>query len=234
MATENRIDIVLPLGTGSKHKDLELRYALRSIEMHLSGYGQVWIIGKPIPASIRGVKHIPAADIHPIPDGNMMAKLALACNVYEISETFLYYHDDHFLMQDVQADKFPFYYQGTMQEYITKRGKDGYSQRVQNSLDYLEKNNHPTKYFDVHTPMLIEKEAFKNVINAYDQKKPHGYVLKSLYANMKGIEGTPFIDHKITKAPEKPTPVISTIPKIKHSIQRFLFERFPEPSKFEL
>ena len=40
------IDVVIPLGTGSRWQDNELRYCLRSIEKNLSGVNEVVIVGE--------------------------------------------------------------------------------------------------------------------------------------------------------------------------------------------
>lgn len=54
-------DILIPLGTGSRHQDFELRMCLRSIEKHLTGYGNIFIVGDK-PDWIQNVIHIPAKD----------------------------------------------------------------------------------------------------------------------------------------------------------------------------
>ena len=54
-------DILIPLGTGSRHDNLELRYCLRSIEKHLKGVGNIFIVGEK-PEWIKNVIHIPFKD----------------------------------------------------------------------------------------------------------------------------------------------------------------------------
>src|SRR5690349_20419873 len=116
------IDVVYPLGKGSRWKNNEIKYSLRSVEKHLQNYGKVFVIGEK-PNFLANVNHIPAEDKHPIPDSNIFEKLKTACETKEISDTFLFFNDDHYLLEDFDAEKFPYFYHGTMAEYIKKRGK---------------------------------------------------------------------------------------------------------------
>lgn len=225
--------IVYVLGKGSKWKNWEIRLSLRSIQKHLKNYGQVFVVGED--PGLKNVIHIPAKDPHPIPDSNIMHKLTIACKTPEISDTFLFANDDHYLLSDFEADKFPYFYSGTLEEYIKKRGRDGYSNRVNNTLQSLTERNLPTKFFDIHTPILYKKDLFlKHVTEQYDLKKRDGMVLKSLYANAIQAQGVETQDGKLDKLPLRDMKIVSTMPKVKYSIQRYLFEQFPEPSKWEV
>ena len=52
------MDIVIPLGTGSRWQNNELRFALRSIEKYLTGYDKIFIIGE-CPSYLQNIIHIP-------------------------------------------------------------------------------------------------------------------------------------------------------------------------------
>src|SRR5436190_6206687 len=59
----NMIDVLIPLGKGSRHDNLELKYCLRSIEKHLTGIKNVWIVGqKPGWIDYNLVVHVPYQD----------------------------------------------------------------------------------------------------------------------------------------------------------------------------
>ena len=55
------MDIVIPLGTESRWHDNELRFTLRSIEKHLTGYRNVIIVGW-CPPWVQNVVHIKKED----------------------------------------------------------------------------------------------------------------------------------------------------------------------------
>lgn len=225
--------IVYPLGNGSRLNDAELKYSLRSVEKNLCGYGNVFIVGRK-PTWIQNITHIEAKDHFEVPDRNIMTKIMKACDNPDVSDTFLFMNDDHFLMHTFHVEKFPFYYSESIESYLERRGMDGYGQRVRNTYDYLKKNDLPTKYFDSHTPILIEKSRFKEIMSKVDWEKKHGFVIKSLYANSLKIEGIQEKDHKLETTPRKNDPVFSTTPKPKAAVTRFLSEVFNKQSKFEI
>lgn len=227
------IDIVYPIGKKSYWNDNEIIFSLRSVEMYLANVRNVWIVGR-VPEGITNVNHIPASDPHNIPDMNIMEKVAKACEHPDISDTFLFMNDDHYILQHFDAEDFPSFYFGTLEEYFKRRGADGYGIRARNSMNLLQSKGLPTKYFDIHYPILYQKQAFvDHVVKAVDINKPHGYVLKSLYANSLNIEGTYARDCKFDKAPPSKADCFSTQPRVSGAVYQFLKYRFPNASKYE-
>jgi hypothetical protein len=223
-------DVVIPLGTGSKYNNMELRYCLRGIEKHLTGYRNIWIIGER-PEWLQNINHIPHTDESSVSDRNIYEKLRAACSHPDISDTYLMMNDDHFLLWHFDITTFPNYYMSTLEKYANRRN-DGYGQRCQNTLHYLKENGHAIKHFDIHYPILYNKKAFLDTVG----QMPWGeqsFIIKSAYANMNKVSGTEVKeDSKITYLPTN-QPVFSTYPHVKHAIQRFLKEQFPTPSRYE-
>lgn len=228
------IDVVYCLGKGSKYKNNELRFSLRSIEKNLSGFGKVWIVGVR-PEWLQDINHIPAEDPYTYPpDRNIMEKLKKACEHPEVSENFLFVNDDHYLLHTFTAEAFPYYYNDYLMDYVKRRGMDGYGRRANNTHEYLTENGVQTKNFDIHYPIIYNKAAFLNqVCGAPWSDKHDGFVIKSLYANMMGVQGEPIKDGKFNTLPSPDVKVFSTYPHVKASIFRFLKEQFPQKSKFE-
>lgn len=229
------IDIVYTLGNGSTWNDNEIRYSLRSVQKHLSGFGRVYIVGK-LPDFLTNVIHIPVDDERKgIADTNIMRKLKIACENPNISETFLFMNDDHYLLKPFEADKFPYYYSGTISQYIRTRGADSYGRRSMATKNSLEDRSLPTKYFDIHYPILYNKKAFlKDVVGQYQQAYPDGMILKSLYANAQRIEGVEIEDCKKPFPLVHKLPCFSTFPRVNAGTYRFLNDQFPDKSRFEL
>lgn len=227
------IDVVYPLGNGSRWKNNELRYSLRSIEKYLSGFRNVYIIGEK-PSFLQNVIHIPYPDKHQIPDRNIMEKVLQACNHPYVSDPFIFFNDDHYLLSPFQADQFPYYYEGTLKQKQEKRGLDGYGLRLKNTYEYLKSKNLPILCYDIHTPILYRKQAFIDHVASvpWDTTK-HGFVLKSLYANAIKAEGVELKDLKLSYAPPPKTKIMSSRPEVKIQLQRFFKEQFPKMSKFE-
>lgn len=231
---EKMISVIYPLGKGSRHQNIEIRYSLRSVQKHLKGLGSIWIVGEK-PDFLKDVNHIPLKDTQPISDSNIFLKIKAACEHPEISDTFLFFNDDHYLLQDFEADKFPYYYCSTISEYLKRRSVDSYAKRVRNTQKSLKERNLPDKHFDIHYPILYNKKAFlEHVVPYFDLKDKTGFVIKSMYANALKIEGEETRDYKLqSPPPEKKCKVFSTYPKISGAIYRFLEYKFPNKSIYE-
>lgn len=224
------ISVVYALGNKSRWQNNEIRFSLRSVEKHLKGFLDVWVVGER-PDFLRNVNHIPAPDPYDVPDRNIMEKIKKACENPGVSDPFLFFNDDHYLLADYQAEEFPYYYDMPLQEKIAKRGMDNYGQRMQNSMKHLQRLGKPIKNFDIHTPILYQKQAFLDNVCSLDWTITQGYVIKSLYANSLNIDGAYLKDCKHNYPVD--TPLYSTFPKVPANIQKFLLEKFPNPSKFE-
>jgi hypothetical protein len=225
------VDIVIPLGTGSKLKDFELKMCLRSIEKNLTGYRNVYIVGE-CPVFLQNVVHIECRDRNNVSDFNIMAKITEACETKTISEDFLFFNDDHFLLHPFSAESFPSYYSEDLEVYVKKRGLDEYGKRANNTLQHLKSQGLPTKNFDIHTPILYNKQNFLKFVSALDWTQKT-YIIKSLYANSMKIEGIEEPDHKHNNPPQADVKVFSTYPNLRASVTRFLTEQFTKPSKYE-
>lgn len=186
------IDIVIPLGARSTQKNQELRYCLRSIEKHLTGVGNVFIIGY-CPEWLTGVIHIQMQEDprNRFRDRNIMLKMQEACKDQRVSDNFLMVHDDHFLLSDYEAGAFPYYHMGPMNEGHGQYGET--KQNTKSLLSFAESFNN----YDCHCPIVFNKELFMRSVALADWSKYYGYCLKTLYCVMNGIEGEYTTDIKI-------------------------------------
>lgn len=191
------IDIVFPLGRGSIWADNEIRYSLRSIEKHLSNYRNIWIIGQ-CPSFLKDVRLIPFEDTQLNKEANIYQKILRACNEPEISDDFLFFNDDHFLLQDFVADQFPYYHKGTLDSLIQRHPHGrGYFNCIRKTIKTLRDHRHNTLHFDIHTPIIYNKAKFVEVMPQYDWGHKIGLVVKSMYCNTLKIEGERILDCKI-------------------------------------
>lgn len=237
------VSVVYAMGQGSTWNNYEIRYSLRGVEKHLSNVKDVWIVGWR-PPFLKDVNHIEAWDPSYIPDTNIIRKILKACNHPDVTEDFLFINDDHFVLSDFDAAAFPYYYVVTLLEYIRGRGipliQDGYGRRAKATYDLLMSKNRPTKYFDIHYPILYNKQKFKEIFEAIPDKKledPNpGYVIKSLYANSLMIEGEPLVrDCKFKDPPpDGKHKCLSTFPAVSAAMYQYLQYKFPNPSRWEI
>ena len=179
--------IVIPLASGtfaSHAQDVELRYALRSVEKYLKGYGEIFIIGQA-PRWIKNVTVIPATDNDKIyyKERNIFNKIMLACQDSRVSEDFLFMNDDHFLLSEFEAGEFPYYYQGTVTLQAARNTP--YVNSVFNTVEFL--GDYKALYFDIHCPIVYNKAVFSRWIPTADWDKKYGYCIKTLYCNFDSL-----------------------------------------------
>lgn len=189
-------DIVIPLGARSTQKNQEIRYCLRSIEQHLYGVGNVFIIGER-PEWLTNIIHIPFTEDprNRFRDRNIMLKMAEACKDSRVSDDFLMVHDDHFFLYDHEARAFPYYHCGPMVPNVGQ-----YAETKRNTilaLSIRDDVNYVINNYDCHCPIVFNKEKFMRSVALVDWSKWYGYCLKTLYCVMNGIEGEYIDDIKI-------------------------------------
>lgn len=187
-------DVVIPLGTRSTQKNQELRYCLRSIEKHLSGVGNVFIIGE-CPEWLQCVIHIPFTEDqrNRYRDRNIMLKMAKACKDNRVSDDFLMVHDDHFLLADYEAGAFPYYHMGHMMPGVGQYGET--KRNTEHLLCLLP--GIPIYNYDCHCPILFNKQRFMMSVALADWSKWYGYCIKTLYCVMNAVQGERAEDLKI-------------------------------------
>lgn len=240
---EKTLSIVIPVRDTSKNNHKELVYALRSLQLNLKGIGDVFIAGKNI-VGLRGLKYISCKDE---PQGkwkerNIYRKIMAAIAHPEVTEDFIFTNDDIFLLKEFDAHNLPYYHKGTLEDTMSKNIGD-YRKSVNHTRKYLLSYGKPTLDFDTHFPIVYNKKDFCTfVCNNVNWEQPFGNIIKSLYCNMKGIEGEFGGDCKIQHrmSYEEITSKIgdktffSTSDKcLNEDMMRFLNEKYKEKSKYE-
>jgi hypothetical protein len=216
--------------------------SLRSIEEHISNVDKIVIVGHK-PEWLKDIYHIPCEDEHPCKETNIYKKILGACQDENVSEDFLFFNDDHFILQDFDANTFPYYYKGDLFFILKKLPPyNKYSTCVHRTGHTLKNLGLGTKNFDTHTPIIYNKEKFKSIMPQYDWSERFSYVVKSLYANSLGIEGVREPDCKIADSPsleefknrirERKVFSIDNA-AINDSLHQLFKELYPNPSRWE-
>ncbi len=183
------IDVVIPYR--NTDDGLQLKYALRSMEKHLAGVGNLFIVGC-LPPNLKASTFIYcpwlAGNGMGGKEKNIYEKVLLAACHPGVSDPFLYMNDDHYLLQDVVANEFPYYYMGDLSTQALGNTTP-YNQTLKNTME-LQGIGPAAKYFDVHCPILFNKEQFKITFPQSMWKKEWGYCMKTLYCYATGINKT--------------------------------------------
>lgn len=176
----------------------DLKYCLRSIEQH-TNVDKVFIVGDK-PKNVKNVIHIPHKRREYIDNRawDVWHKVYTACKDERLSEDFVWFCDDHFLLEDLDLDTFkarvsklPFNY----------REEDGKVKKClptdtgTKKLRYLagrwlssRLNLRHVLDFDLHCPMPLNKSKVIELSHKipFQKKTVSGdapYVLKSTYGN---------------------------------------------------
>lgn len=185
------MDVVIPY-RHSAHKGLELRYTLRGIEKFFPDLENIFIIGD-CPAFIKNVFHIPSSDsperFHK--QRNIFYTLMAACEDKRVSDSFIWFSDDEFLLKLYQVN---YNYCATLEESIAKFTiHQSYRNTLINTFNTLGGTG-----FDYgHGGMVFEKEKLVRSVGSLPWKIAWGYAIKSIYCGMNDITGAQYPDLKI-------------------------------------
>lgn len=241
-----QVDILLPLGTGSRHDNLELRYCLRSIEKHLKNVRKIFIVGEfPdwINDSREDIIYLPCKDntagtqrAH-----NIYRKIMAGCEYSGMSDNFLFMNDDHFLFKDFEASEFPFYHRGPIEP--NRIGNEAQRVQMENTVMALLSQYEETNDYDVHAPMLFNKDRFQYAFSGLEWQD-YGFGIKSIYGNIWAKESVLIEDLKFSEAAMKESiyralegrEFFSIGDKVLRGggMQMVLHELYPEKSKYEV
>jgi hypothetical protein len=191
------MDVVIPLGSGSRWKDNELKFALRSIEKHLKGYDKIFIVGN-CPKWLQNVIHIPCPDIPGRKEFSIFSKIMKAVEDERGSEDFVFSNDDIFFLKDIHVNDFKYWYEGTLGEKYEKT-HGHYKGAIFNTMNVVYDKG-DEKYCDIHTPIIYKKFTVKflSTPDFFDWSKE--YVIKSFYSAYFGTDFEFMPDLKINMA----------------------------------
>jgi hypothetical protein len=163
--------------------------------------GKVFIVGTaPKIAPDFGVEwtHVPVEDKSSWPACNINACLLAACQVPQLSDTFLRVDDDTFFLRAQDADTFPNYYRGLLPEHVqmlSDRAGSLYYKSLLRTVAWLNARQVSNLDFEVHGPMRFEKAKLGALLARL--KPETGFLSRSLYGNLHNLAGEPMSDSKI-------------------------------------
>ena len=232
-------DVLYILGTGSRWKDNELRYSLRSVERYMP-HKRVVIVGER-PGWLRDVTHIPARD--PTPGRkqyNSINKLGVALASGELGSGFVLMNDDFFILKPV-SHPIPPAHKGplsiSLRDHPSRSGD--YFSNLKAMRDHLHKRGiEDAKDYSLHIPFSVETEAAREVMAEMKALEPSGYMWRSAYGNLCQIGGERQLDvkiHRDWKPPQRGWWCMSTDAGVvtQRPCQIWLAKTYPEPSRYE-
>ena len=212
---------------------VELRFALRSIEKHLTGFDNLVIIGAP-PDWYNG-EFKEAKDYNHRKQFSIYQKLLVACENKSVSPNFIMWNDDHFLLKDKMVLQIMNWYDGHLKETVNKNHGIRYKEAIANTLQLIPEGLN----YDIHTPCIYNKAVFYSLF----MDRTDEICIKSYYFNKTKEFQQPMKDFKINQLLSKEA--IKELIKdrlffststngMKKPMIELLNELFPNKSRWEL
>lgn len=213
----------------------ELKYSLRSVERNFP-INRVWFVGgqpKGLEPDIR-LKH---EQIGNCKWEMIRSSMWKAVSDERLTEDFFLFNDDFFVMKPVDTDSFRNFVDGTLERRIdelhSESGMNAYTRTLFKLEQELKTLHEPTMNFDVHLPMLINKEQVRSTL--YKCSSPQ---MRSAIGN---INRLPFVIHNDVKVYDlESVPVNETYLSTndetfqKGNVGKYIRETFTMKSRFEV
>lgn len=231
------VDAVFLLGTGSKHDNLELQFALRSLERNAPWIRNVYVVGEDPGFLSSEVRYIRAHDIYQhCADANLIHKVTKACRASDLSQTFLVCSDDQLLLKPTYSllDFRPMYTHEWNPDLEVQFHKSPWHRKLYRTLLRFGKTG---RAFEPHVWSPVDKDRFMAMSKIYDWKRSTACTIFTLYYNHVQEAGTPVHDHAFVKdavdLPDVTHLAYDDVAFSKPQFRELLLARFPERSKFE-
>ncbi len=181
------VDIVYVLGPGSKWQDNEIKYSVRSVLKHAKNYGTIWIVGNAPRCELDApTRFVPRTHRQIVGHANVRASLKEIALTQDCSERFIFMNDDFFLTQDMDMDTIPNYSCGVLGARSTNylKSSPGYWRTICYTWAVLSALAYPTRDYEVHGPMLMEKSKVILALNLEGTESTTQ--IRSVYGNLHG------------------------------------------------
>ena len=213
----------------------ELKYSLRSVEKNFP-INRVWFVGGQ-PEGLEPDIRLPHVQIGNSKWELIRSSMWKAVNDERLSEDFFLFNDDFFVMEPVDTDSFRNFVDGTLERRIdelhSESGMNAYTRTLFKLEQELKTMHEPTMNFDVHLPMLLNKEQVRSTL--YKCSSPQ---MRSAIGN---INRLPFVIHPDVKVYDlKSVPVNETYLSTnddtfkKGNVGKYIRETFTTKSRFEV
>lgn len=167
------MDLVYLFKGGNK---TELFLSIKSVWNFLKGYRHIYVVGDYV--TFPTVKSVISLQHGTSRYNNSYLKIVDACNHPDISDDFLLMNDDFIFLKPVHVNDIPTYYLEGEIERLSTNLKDTRHSLFKNTVEHLKSEDKPLNHFDVHFPMVINKEKFLSMPSDKD------YAYRSLYGNL--------------------------------------------------
>jgi hypothetical protein len=233
--------VIIPLGSESCWQNNELRYSLRSMEKHLTGFDEVVVVGDTLPAWLTGVTPVNIPDAGKFRSMNTLVKITETLKLTR-ADKFVLWYDDIFLTKTFNARSFPNYFKGNLLKNFSKLSDHSlYKQSRLITYQTLFHHGYTTHCFECHCPFVFNTGDFIRIMKLFPNRAP-GYLYKSLYANIMKVHATK-MNQLMLHEPLDHDQISSRIGEhgffsirdqaLNEDLKQWLGAQYPDSSKFE-
>lgn len=173
----------------------ELRYSVRSVAKNLP-HKRIWIFGG-CPQVLTPDVRVRVTQVGRTKWDRVRAMFEMACKNKEITENFVLFNDDFFVMQPI--DKIEPLYRCSLEDHIrlleaTHQNKPyEYSTLLRNCRTELARLKKPQLSYELHVPFIFNKGKLLKLLEKY----PDLHCTRTFYGNFYNIGGEQTNDVKI-------------------------------------
>ena len=190
-------DLIVPLGTGSKSGNDELRILLRSAERNFLDIGRVIVVTQEPPDWLRNAVVVRCDDpLKHNKDGNMIRKVMTALEQCDVHGEVVVTCDDTVFCQPQRMACCPVLF--------NRRGRECFAdprtwhRRLRRTFEFLDGIGTPlTHNYECHAPQTFDADALRSRVQAVDYRSSIGYGIFTLFRGLCGITGG--IDQELFK-----------------------------------
>lgn len=186
------VDIVIPLSKQSRHQNMELRLALRSIDKYAKNVGNIWIYTEADLSDFQNINIVKMGDpIKDNKDANLINKIKAAAENPDVSEHFMFWSDDQILMDHLDLEQAPVVYNMRTTKALMNQELTKWRKRLLNTMNYVQKQtgNKMRYNYDSHTPQPYTKQNARYVFSTVPYMKQPGFCINTIYYGMLGQPG---------------------------------------------
>jgi hypothetical protein len=239
------MDILIPLGSGSRYQNSELRFALRSIEKFATGFDRIFIVGKDPGFLSDKVQFFEKADATGYnKEYRISEKVLWAFQSTDVSNEVAFWNDDFVLTKPVNVREIDYFQDGQLRDIAERKKKQKYGATLLATHTTLVAAGRPALNYEIHCPIIYQRDKFIGLQSWWTASKEskQGFCAKSIYSNnvlpapgpaMKDIKLKDF-DMAVAQIAARDRWVFSYGARaFGNGMKNFLETMFPEKSSYE-
>lgn len=215
----------------------ELRYSLRTLS-NLERFDRVWVFGDaPTWVDISTLTYVNRRQVGS-PYASVRAHIKAACDTPEISDPFMLWNDDFYLMRPLI--EVPVYHRGSLEEVVklAEGLRTPWGKGLKATADFMAKNRmlEGAMSYDTHLPLIVHKAPMREALKRASHVTADAVHVRTLYGAIADLGGEYHVDPKMLRKSDPFPPGVwlsSGNDTFRTPVEPVLRYLFPDPSPYE-